>query len=115
MTSLPQHRTDANDDLDMIIADIWDRVLERGPAARTSSILELKVGVRRVHRLFSEITKATGIPIPVTVMFQEPTLDRLVALVRLGHAPTAEPLALLKTGICSAASKISGRDIMRTP
>jgi hypothetical protein len=59
MASASRQQIAATDDLDRIVSEIWDRVLDRGPAARASSILDLKVGVRRVHRLFSEITQAT--------------------------------------------------------
>ena len=81
-----------------VVANLWDRILERGPAARGASILDLKVGVLRVHRLFAEIKQATGVDLPVTAMFQAPTLDKIIELVRLGRAPAAEALAELKKG-----------------
>ncbi len=81
-----------------VIAKLWDRVLERGPVARGASILDLKVGALRVHRLFEEIKQATGVDLPITVMFQAPTLEQITELVRLGRAPAAEALAELKKG-----------------
>ena len=81
-----------------VVAKLWDQVLERGPAARGASILDLKVGVLRVHRLFEEIKQATGVDLPITAMFQAPTLEKITELVRLGRAPAAEALAELKKG-----------------
>jgi acetoacetyl-CoA synthetase len=97
--AVPRPPSAGPDDLAAVVAGLWDTVLERGPAARDASLLDLKAGVLRVHRLFAEIEKATGVALPITVMFQAPTLDRLIAVVRRGHAPAGEALAELKSGV----------------
>lgn len=95
----PEPRRGAGtDNIDAVVLDIWDRVLERGPEARAASLLDLKAGVLRVHRLFSEIGDATGVRLPITAMFQAPTAAQIAALVRLGKLPPTEPLAELKQG-----------------
>ena len=81
-----------------IVLDLWDRVLERGPSAREASILDLKVGLLRVHRLLAEIEKATGIAIPITALFKVDTVDKMVAAIRSGAPPRSQPLAELKGG-----------------
>ena len=96
--TLPEQQPAGADNLEDVVSGLWDRILERGAAARGASILDLKVGVLRVHRLFAEIEKVTGVALPITVMFQAPTLEKLIASVRLGHAPAAETLAELKGG-----------------
>jgi acetoacetyl-CoA synthetase len=96
--TLPGQQPAGADNLEDVVSGLWDRILERGAAARGASILDLKVGVLRVHRLFAEIEKVTGVALPITVMFQAPTLEKLIASVRLGHAPAAETLAELKGG-----------------
>jgi thioesterase domain-containing protein len=85
-------------DIEAIVMDIWERVLERGPAARHASILDLKVGLLRVHRLLAEIEKATGVVIPITALFKVDTVEKLVAVIRSGVPLHSEPLAELKAG-----------------
>jgi thioesterase domain-containing protein len=85
-------------DPDVVVSTLWDQVLERGPAARKASILELKVGLLRVHRLLSEIAKATGVVIPITALFKVDTLDKLIEAVHRGDPLAPEPLAELKSG-----------------
>jgi acetoacetyl-CoA synthetase len=85
-------------DIETIVIDLWDRVLERGPEARNASIRDLKVGLLRVHRLFAEVAQATGIVIPITALFKVDTSEKLIAVLRSGSAPAAEPLAELKAG-----------------
>jgi acetoacetyl-CoA synthetase len=84
--------------IDALVTEIWDRVLDRGPSAREASILDLKVGLLRVHRLLAEIGKATGVTIPVTAKFKADTLQKLIAIVRSGESPASEVLAELKPG-----------------
>lgn len=84
--------------LEALVVDVWDRVLERGPAARTASILDLKVGVLRIHRLLRELAKATGVALPITAIFQAPTVASLVEVLRQRAAPPSEPLVLIRPG-----------------
>jgi thioesterase domain-containing protein len=96
--NVPGNASPGGDDLVVVISRLWDDVLERGAAAREASILDLKVGVLRVHRLFEKIKQATKVSLPITVMFQAPTRKEIINLIRLGHAPAAKPLAELKKG-----------------
>ena len=71
-------------------------MLERGPEARKASILDLKVGLLRAHRLLAAIAKATGIAIPITALFKVDTAEKLTAALRSGAALLPEPLAEIK-------------------
>lgn len=82
------------DPIEALIGDLWDRILERGPQARAASLIDLKVGVTRARRLLTAISEATGVDLPVTVMFQAPTVAALAQLVREGISP-AQPAAVL--------------------
>ncbi len=88
----------ASCDIEAIVLDLWDRVQQRVPEARKASVLDLKVGLLRVHRLLTEIAQATGILIPIAALFKVDTSDKLVAVLRSGSAPAAELLAELKAG-----------------
>ena len=95
--STTQHASSqANSDLDAIVIDLWDRVLERGPEARKASILDLKVGLLRAHRLLAAIANETGIAIPITALFKVDTAEKLTAALRSGAALLPEPLAEIK-------------------
>ncbi len=96
--AVEQGASHAAGDLDAVVLDLWDRVLERGPAARKASIVDLKVGLLRVHRLLGEIARATGVVIPITALFKVDTADKLIAALRSGTPPKSEPLAELKAG-----------------
>ncbi|WP_374307580.1 thioesterase domain-containing protein [Methylocella sp.] len=77
----------AQDDAEALVGRLWDRILERGPQAREASLLDLKLGVRRVHRLFEAIAQETGVALPLTTMFVAPTVAALAEVVRRGEAP----------------------------
>jgi thioesterase domain-containing protein len=88
----------AGDGLEATLGRLWEEILERGPARPDSRLTEMRLGVRRVHRLLFEIAQATGVELPISVVFEAPTFSELVALVRRGEAPPFSPLALLRAG-----------------
>lgn len=77
----------AQDDAEALVGRLWDRILERGPQGREASLLDLKLGVRRVHKLFEAIAQETGVALPLTTMFVAPTVAALAEIVRRGEAP----------------------------
>lgn len=95
--STTQHASSqANSDLEAIVVDLWDRVLERGPEARKASILDLKVGLLRAHRLLAAIANETGIVISITALFKVDTIEKLTGALRSGAPLRPEPLAEIK-------------------
>ncbi|WP_395665043.1 thioesterase domain-containing protein [Methylocella sp.] len=82
------------DDPEELIGKLWDEILERGPQARAASLLDLKLGVQRIHRLFGAITELTGVALPITTMFEASTIPALAEIVRRGEAPP-QPVAVL--------------------
>jgi acetoacetyl-CoA synthetase len=85
-------------DLEETIGRLWESILERGPARLDAQILEMRLGVRRIHRFLMEIGRLTGVELPISVVFDAPTLADLIAVVRGGTTPPFSPLAILRRG-----------------
>jgi thioesterase domain-containing protein len=58
----------------------------------------MRVGAGRVHRLLAGIEAATGVALPITIVFQAPTCAALTEIVRGGVPPAPNPLVVMKAG-----------------
>jgi thioesterase domain-containing protein len=76
----------------------WNEVLGTRAADPDRSILDMRVGAGRVHRLLSAIEAATGAVLPITAVFQAPTCAALTDMVRSGVLPSPNPLVVMKDG-----------------
>jgi thioesterase domain-containing protein len=93
----------STDDPAPAVAAIWHRVLRTQPGDTSASITDLSIGAGRVVRLMSEIKDATGVALPITVIFQAQTLDNFIEVVRRGVPPPFVPQVLVKRGSAGPA------------
>jgi thioesterase domain-containing protein len=81
-----------------VVAEIWARLLGHKARNDSARLIDLSVGVGRVYRLLTEIERETGVALPISVVFQAPTLKDLSEVVRQRAWPRFEPQVLMKSG-----------------
>jgi thioesterase domain-containing protein len=81
-----------------VVAEIWARLLGHKARNDSARLIDLSVGAGRVYRLLTEIEQETGVALPITVVFQAPTLKDLSEVVRQRAWPRFEPQVLVKSG-----------------
>lgn len=108
------------DDLELQLAQLWERVLGVNNLGIHDNFFELGGHSLLAVRLFDQIFKATGKRLPVSALFQRPTVARLAELLRLESRPQSwKSLARIQTGgsrpplylappLASTALKIEG-------
>ncbi|SFK21810.1 thioesterase domain-containing protein [Methylocapsa palsarum] len=87
---------EATASVEAVIADLWDRILERGPHARTANLFDLRLGVQRIHRLLEAISQATGVYLPITTVFEACTIGAIADVVKRGKTPAQRPTVLVQ-------------------
>jgi thioesterase domain-containing protein len=83
------------------VRQVWNQVLGTRAADPERSILDMRIGAGRAQRLVSDIEAATGVALPITIVFQAPTCAALTAVVRSGVVPPPNPLVVIKPGDAS--------------
>jgi thioesterase domain-containing protein len=76
----------------------WNGALGTRAADPNRSIVDMRVGAGRVTRLLDAIAAATGVELPITIVFQAPTCAALTQIVLSGNIPPPDPLVVLKPG-----------------
>ncbi|HTZ69439.1 MAG TPA: thioesterase domain-containing protein [Acetobacteraceae bacterium] len=79
----------------------WNAALGTRAKDPDKSIIDMNVGAGRVTRLLDAIEAATGMALPITIVFQAPTCAALTDIVLSGKVPSPEPLVVLKPGDAS--------------
>jgi thioesterase domain-containing protein/acyl carrier protein len=95
----PQANRAAHDNIVARIGDIWSRTLRVSPIAPDANFFELGGDSLLAVGLFLEIERETGIHLPITTIYDAPTIAKLAKLLA-GETAAAEfsPLVLLKPG-----------------
>jgi acetoacetyl-CoA synthetase len=81
------------------LLQIWQRLLKRSPIFPDDDFFDLGGDSLIAARLFLDITQEIGRTLPITTIYDAPTVAKLAAVV--GHAaapPPYSPLVLLKAG-----------------
>lgn len=86
------------DDLHETMVRIWRRVMGGKGADESARLIDLQVGAGRIYRLLAEIEKETQVALPITVVFQAPTLKDLTEVVRQRTWPPFKPQVLIQPG-----------------
>jgi acetoacetyl-CoA synthetase len=81
-----------------LMAAIWERVLRRAPVRPEDDFFDLGGDSLLAIALFAEIEKRTGRNLPITTIYDAPTVLSLAALLDRSAAPCFSPLVLLKPG-----------------
>lgn len=80
------------------IIEIWQRLLQRSPIFVDDDFFDLGGNSLILTRLFLDIEREIGRSLPITTIYEAPTVAKLAAVVGGAAAPRFSPLVLLKDG-----------------
>jgi len=81
------------------LAEIWSRALRVSPVEPDNNFFDLGGDSLTAVGLFLEIERETGISLPITTIYDAPTISALADVIANGSAaPEFSPLVLLKPG-----------------
>lgn len=83
---------------DAVLKDIWCRALQRDAVGLDDDFFDLGGDSLMAVGLFLEIEQALGIKLPITAIYDAPTIARQIELIDAEAAPQFSPLVLLKEG-----------------
>ncbi|HEX3430367.1 MAG TPA: alpha/beta fold hydrolase [Rhizomicrobium sp.] len=84
--------------LEQTLLDIWRRVLRVAEIGRDDNFFDLGGDSLLAVHLFLEIERATGVDLPITAIYDAPTVEEMARLLREEAAPQSSLLVLLKPG-----------------
>jgi acetoacetyl-CoA synthetase len=85
---------------DMLVG-LWCRILQTDAITEDSNFFDLGGDSLMAVNLFLEIERQTGRSLPITTIYDAPTIGELSALLEKSAAPAFSPLVLLKDGDAS--------------
>jgi amino acid adenylation domain-containing protein len=89
----------ARDSLEMQLTSLWETVLGVRPIGVTDNFFDLGGHSLLAVQLFDRIAKLLGKDLPVSSLFEAPTIDELAALMRQGNwSPKWKSLVAVKPG-----------------
>jgi amino acid adenylation domain-containing protein len=80
------------------LAEIWEQILGVRPVGVTNSFFELGGHSLLIVRLMDSIKSRWGRELPLTTLFQYPTIEKLAVLLRDRETVYSSPLVALQTG-----------------
>jgi acetoacetyl-CoA synthetase len=89
---------DARSDTENLLLEIWRRVLRVPEIDCDSDFFEIGGDSLLAVNLFLEIERETGVNLPLTAIYDAPTVGEMASLVREEVERTYSPLVLLKPG-----------------
>jgi acetoacetyl-CoA synthetase len=81
-----------------LLTAIWERLLRRSPIGADENFFDLGGDSLLAITLFLEIAQATGRDLPITTIYEAPTIAELAASLERDAAPQFSPLVLVKAG-----------------
>jgi acetoacetyl-CoA synthetase len=81
-----------------LLTAIWERLLQRSPIGADENFFDLGGDSLLAITLFLEIAKATGRDLPITTIYEAPTIAELAGTLECDVAPQFSPLVLVKDG-----------------
>jgi acetoacetyl-CoA synthetase len=81
-----------------LLTAIWERQLQRSPIGADENFFDLGGDSLLAITLFLEIAKETGRDLPITTIYEAPTIAELAATLERDAAPQFSPLVLVKAG-----------------
>jgi acetoacetyl-CoA synthetase len=89
--------TDGDETVRLLTA-IWERQLQRSPIRTDENFFDLGGDSLLAITLFLEIAKATGRDLPITTIYEAPTIAELAVILGRDATPQFSPLVLMKAG-----------------
>jgi thioesterase domain-containing protein/acyl carrier protein len=83
------------DELEFTLTNVWQSVLNVAALGVTTNFFDLGGNSLLAVQLMSKIQKATGHKLPVSSLFQAPTIEELCGLIRTQKSTTGSPLIKL--------------------
>ncbi|HUB64895.1 MAG TPA: alpha/beta fold hydrolase [Methylocella sp.] len=80
------------------LMEIWQRLLQRSSISPDDDFFDLGGDSLIAARLFLDIEQEIGRSLPITTIYDAPTVAKLVTLIESAAAPRFSPLVLLKEG-----------------
>lgn len=81
-----------------LLTAIWERLLRRSPIGADENFFDLGGDSLLAITLFLEIATATGRDLPITTIYEAPTIAELAASLERHTTPQFSPLVLVKDG-----------------
>ncbi len=86
-------------DVELQLVGIWEELLDVNPIGVTDDFLELGGHSLLAVRLMARIEHVFGVKLPISALFEAPTVERLAGVLRRGEAPARRsPLVRLHPG-----------------
>src|SRR6185436_14658510 len=86
-------------DVELQLVGIWEELLDLSPIGATDDFLELGGHSLLAVRLMARIEHVFGVKLPISALFEAPTVERLAALIQGREAPVRRsPLVRLHPG-----------------
>jgi acetoacetyl-CoA synthetase len=85
-------------DTETLLLDIWQRVLRVSGIGRDDNFFDLGGDSLLAVNLFLEIERETGVNLPITAIYDAPTIAEMALLIGSEVAPESSSLVLLKPG-----------------
>ncbi len=86
------------DEMTALLTAIWERQLQRSPIGADENFFDLGGDSLLAITLFLEIAKATGRDLPITTIYEAPTIAALAAMLEQNATPKFSPLVLVNAG-----------------
>jgi len=86
------------DEMTGLLTTIWERQLQRSPIGVDENFFDLGGDSLLAITLFLEIAKATGRDLPITTIYEAPTIAELATMLEQDATPQFSPLVLVKAG-----------------
>jgi acetoacetyl-CoA synthetase len=97
-----------DDAIESAVAAIWRKLLGRNDIARDVDFFDLGGDSLMTLNLMFELEEALGVELPVTLIYEAPTIASLTALIRAQASPRFSPLVKIKDGAGPAFFLVHG-------
>jgi thioesterase domain-containing protein len=91
-------RSQSGDAAEEVLADLWTKVLRKRPPAASSNFFDIGGHSLLAVYLASEISKAYGTNFPVSLIFQEPTIEAMARRLRAGIDAASSVVSIQESG-----------------
>jgi acyl-coenzyme A synthetase/AMP-(fatty) acid ligase/thioesterase domain-containing protein/acyl carrier protein len=99
----PAEESTTADPLEATIAGIWRRLLSRPEIGRDADFFDLGGDSLMTLNLMFELEEALGVELPVTMIYEAPTVAALAEAIRAQVQPRFSPLVKIKSGTVGPA------------
>ena len=84
--------------LEQTLTDIWERVLQRRPSGAQANFFDLGGHSLQAVAVMHEVSRTLGLQVPVSLLFQEPTIAGLARRLRAYDRPQCAAIPIIRGG-----------------